>query len=80
MLFLVNLRCNYMYLMDERARIMQLRDELHQHNYRYYVENSPVISDQEFDFLMHELQDLEAKHPELFDANSPHSKGGQRPQ
>ena len=55
--------------MDEKARIMQLRDELHQHNYRYYVENSPVISDQEFDFLMHELQDLEAKHPEIFDAN-----------
>ena len=76
MLFLVNLRCNYMYLMDERARIMQLRDELHQHNYRYYVENSPVISDQEFDFLMHELQDLEAKHPELFDANSPTQRVG----
>ena len=62
--------------MDEKARIMQLRDELHQHNYRYYVENSPVISDQEFDFLMHELQDLEAKHPELFDANSPTQRVG----
>ena len=65
-----------MYPMDEKARIMQLRDELHQHNYRYYVENSPVISDQEFDFLMHELQDLEAKHPELFDANSPTQRVG----
>ena len=62
--------------MDEKARIMQLRDELHQHNYRYYVENSPVISDQEFDFLMHELQDLEAKHPDLFDANSPTQRVG----
>lgn len=62
--------------MDEKARIMQLRDELHQHNYRYYVENSPVISDQEFDFLMHELQDLEAKHPEFFDANSPTQRVG----
>ena len=62
--------------MDEKARIMQLRDELHQHNYRYYVENSPVISDQEFDFLMHELQALEAKHPELFDANSPTQRVG----
>ena len=62
--------------MDEKARIMQLRDELHQHNYRYYVENSPVISDQEFDFLMHELQDLESKHPELFDANSPTQRVG----
>ena len=62
--------------MDEKARILQLRDELHQHNYRYYVENNPVISDQEFDFLMHELQDLEAKHPEMFDPNSPSQRVG----
>ena len=62
--------------MDEKARILQLRDELHQYNYRYYVENAPVISDQEFDFLMHELQDLEARHPELFDANSPTQRVG----
>ena len=62
--------------MDETKRILQLRDELHQHNYRYYVENAPVISDQEFDFLMHELQDLEARHPELFDPNSPTQRVG----
>ena len=62
--------------MNETARIMQLRDELHQHNYRYYVENAPIISDQEFDFLMHELQDLEARHPEMFDANSPTQRVG----
>lgn len=62
--------------MDEKTRILQLRDELHQHNYRYYVENNPVISDQEFDFLMHELQDLEARHPELFDPNSPTQRVG----
>ena len=62
--------------MDEKARILQLRDELHQHNFRYYVENAPIISDQEFDFLMHELQDLEAKHPEMFDANSPTQRVG----
>ena len=62
--------------MDEKARILQLRDELHQHNYRYYVENNPVISDQEFDFLMHELQDLEAKPPEMFDPNSPSQRVG----
>ena len=62
--------------MDEKARILQLREELHQHNYRYYVENAPVISDQEFDFLMHELQDLEAKHPEMFDPNSPTQRVG----
>ena len=62
--------------MDEIKRILQLREELHQHNFRYYVENSPVISDQEFDFLMHELQDLEARHPEMFDANSPTQRVG----
>jgi len=63
-------------MVDEKARILQLRDELHQHNYRYYVENNPVISDQEFDFMMHELQDLEAKHPEMFDPNSPSQRVG----
>ncbi|MBQ7527515.1 MAG: NAD-dependent DNA ligase LigA [Bacteroidaceae bacterium] len=62
--------------MDEKERIEQLRRELHEHNHRYYVENAPVISDQEFDFLMHELQDLEAKHPEMADPNSPTQRVG----
>lgn len=62
--------------MDEKTRILELRKELHEHNHRYYVENQPTISDQDFDFLMHELQDLEAKHPELFDANSPTQRVG----
>ena len=62
--------------MDEKERIEQLRKELHEHNYRYYVLNQPVIGDQEFDFLMHELQDLEACHPELYDANSPTQRVG----
>lgn len=62
--------------MDEKERILQLRRELHGHNHRYYVLNQPVISDQEFDFLMHELQDLEARHPELYDANSPTQRVG----
>ena len=62
--------------MDETMRIRQLREELHRHNRRYYVENAPVISDQEFDFMMHELQDLEARHPELFDPNSPTMRVG----
>ena len=53
--------------MDEIKRIKQLRQELHEHNYRYYVLNQPTIGDQDFDFLMHELQDLEAKHPEMAD-------------
>ena len=62
--------------MTEIERIDQLREELHAHNYNYYVLNAPVISDQEFDRLMRELQDLEAKHPEHFDANSPTMRVG----
>ena len=62
--------------MDEKHRIMQLRRELHEHNYKYYVLNQPEISDQDFDFMMHELQDLEAKHPELADPNSPTQRVG----
>ncbi len=62
--------------MDEKERILQLRRELHEHNHRYYVLNQPTISDQEFDFMMHELQDLEARHPELYDANSPTQRVG----
>ena len=62
--------------MDEKERILQLRRELHEHNYRYYVLNQPTISDQDFDFMMHELQSLEERHPELKDANSPTQRVG----
>ena len=62
--------------MDEKQRIEQLRSELHDHNYRYYVLNQPVISDQEFDFKMKELQELEARHPEMADPNSPTQRVG----
>ena len=62
--------------MTEQERIIQLRRELHEHNHRYYVLNQPTISDQDFDFLMHELQDLEARHPEMEDPNSPTQRVG----
>lgn len=62
--------------MDEIKRIELLRRELHEHNHRYYVENQPTISDQEFDELMHELQRLEAAHPEMADPNSPTQRVG----
>ena len=62
--------------MDEKQRIEQLRKELHEHNYRYYVLNQPSIGDQEFDFMMHELLDLEARHPEMADPNSPTQRVG----
>ena len=62
--------------MTDQQRIEQLRRELHEHNYRYYVQNQPSISDYDFDQLMHELQRLEAKHPELYDPNSPTQRVG----
>ena len=62
--------------MTEIDRILQLRKELHQHNYNYYVKNAPVISDQEFDSLMAELMALEAQHLEMADANSPSVRVG----
>lgn len=62
--------------MEEKDRIIELRQQLHEHNHRYYVLNQPTISDQEFDFLMHELQDLEARHPEMYDPNSPTQRVG----
>lgn len=52
-------------------KIKGLREQLNLHNYNYYVLDKPVISDFEFDALLKELQELEALHPEYFDANSP---------
>ncbi|MDK7676268.1 NAD-dependent DNA ligase LigA [Weeksella virosa] len=57
--------------MDTQQRILALREELHQHNYRYYVLDQPSISDFEFDLKLKELQKLEKEHPEFSDPNSP---------
>ncbi len=62
--------------MTEIERIDLLRKELHAHNHNYYILNAPTISDQEFDRLMRELQELEAKHPEHYDENSPSQRVG----
>ena len=59
-----------------KERIESLRRTLEQHNYQYYVENNPTISDFEFDLMMRELQDLEAAHPEYDDPNSPTRRVG----
>lgn len=56
--------------------IKALREELAEQNYKYYVLSAPTMSDREFDEKMHRLQELEAKHPELYDANSPTQKVG----
>ena len=57
--------------MTPQERILQQRSELHEHNHRYYVLNSPLISDYDFDMLLKELQQLEDEHPEMYDATSP---------
>ncbi|GAA3577352.1 NAD-dependent DNA ligase LigA [Snuella lapsa] len=56
--------------------IQELRAELREHNYNYYVLDKPVISDYKFDIKLKELQELETKHPEFFDANSPTQRVG----
>ena len=59
-----------------RERIEELRRQLELHNFKYYVENAPEISDFEFDAMMRELQDLERAHPEYADPNSPSVRVG----
>ena len=62
--------------MDISTEIVSLRNELNQHNYNYYVLDNPTISDFEFDQKLKKLQDLEEKHPEFFDENSPTQRVG----
>ncbi|MGD2112702.1 MAG: NAD-dependent DNA ligase LigA [Gammaproteobacteria bacterium] len=61
----------------ERARV--LREELHEHNYRYYVLDDPLISDAQYDRLLRELQDLEAQYPDLITPDSPTRRVGAEP-
>jgi DNA ligase (NAD+) len=62
--------------MDIKDKILTLRRELDEHNYNYYVLDKPVISDFDFDLKLKELQELEDKHPEYFDPNSPTQRVG----
>lgn len=61
---------------SELDRIAWLRNELHRHNHNYYVLNAPEISDRDFDALMAELEELESRHPEAYDPNSPTQRVG----
>ena len=61
---------------DIRKKIDFLRNELHNHNHRYYVEDSPILTDLEFDTKLRELEKLEAENPQLFDPNSPTQRVG----
>lgn len=62
--------------MSTEKQIEELREELRHHNYNYYILDNPTISDYEFDLKLKELQALEEKHPEFFDANSPTQRVG----
>jgi len=62
--------------MNIEEQINLLRQELHEHNHNYYVLDNPTISDYDFDIKLKELQNLEAKYPEFFDADSPSLRVG----
>jgi len=59
-----------------QEKISELREELHQHNYNYYVLDNAAISDYDFDIKLKELEQLEGQYPEFFDANSPTQRVG----
>ena len=61
---------------EDIKRMRELENLLDYHSHRYYVENNPEISDKEFDILLRELQDLEAKYPTFADQNSPTKRVG----
>jgi len=62
-----------------RQRAAELRQEINHHNYRYYVLDSPLISDAQYDKLLRELQELEAKYPDLITPDSPTQRVGAAP-
>ena len=62
--------------MDIEQQIKTLSEELRQHNYNYYVLDNPTIGDYEFDIKLKQLQELEAKHPEFAELNSPTQRVG----
>ncbi|MGA2920067.1 MAG: NAD-dependent DNA ligase LigA [Candidatus Sulfotelmatobacter sp.] len=64
---------------DVEKKIEALREKIRHHEYLYYVLDQPEISDAEFDRLMRELKDLEAKHPELLTPDSPTQRVGGKP-
>lgn len=66
-----------LFMQSDKDRILELRQMLEQYNYLYYVKNAPMISDMEFDRLMHELERLESVYPDLYDPNSPTQRVGQ---
>ncbi len=64
---------------EAKKRIKRLRDEINYHNFKYYAENNPVISDYEFDQLLKELESLETQFPDLITPDSPTQRVGGEP-
>lgn len=64
---------------EAKKHLTKLRDEINYHNYKYYVENNPVVSDYEYDLLLKKLESLEAEFPDLVTADSPTQRVGGEP-
>jgi DNA ligase (NAD+) len=64
---------------EAKKEIEKLREEINYHNYKYYVENNPVISDYEYDQLLKKLEQLESEHPDLITPDSPTQRVGEEP-
>jgi DNA ligase (NAD+) len=64
---------------DVIRRVDQLREQISDYDYRYYVLDAPVVPDAEYDRLFRELQALEARHPELVTPDSPTQRIGGKP-
>ena len=62
-----------------RSRYEELKQQLHEHNYRYHVLDAPIVSDLEFDRLLNELKQIEADHPDWITDDSPTRRAGARP-
>ena len=65
--------------MATKSRYEQLKQQIHEHNYRYHVLDAPVVSDLEFDRLLNELKQIEAEHPDWITEDSPTLRAGARP-
>ena len=66
-------------ILDIKKHITDLKDKLNEHNHSYYVLDSPIISDSEYDLLLRELESLEKKHPEFASSDSPTQRVGATP-
>lgn len=66
-------------MLEFMARLEALRDEIRRHDYAYYVQDAPTITDNEYDGLMRQLQAMEAEHPELITPDSPTQRVGGAP-